>query len=83
MKKKIILAISVLSIVDICSGADSIPSSSSYIYLQPYVAPKSFETRNLKLEVIDTAEKDIACYQAIYQDCGWRNPWFSGERWSL
>lgn len=78
MKKKIILALSVFAIFAPCSGADSIPSPSSNPYLQPYIAPKSFETRNLKLEAIDTAEKDTACYQAIYQDSGWRNSWFSG-----
>ena len=81
--KKIILAISLFSIFDTCRGADSIPSSSSNGHLQPCVSCKLFETDNLRLELIDSAEKDTACYLAIYQDCGWRNPWFSGSSTSV
>jgi hypothetical protein len=77
--KKFILFISLFSIFDACRGADSIPSSSSNGHLQACVSCKLFETDNLRLELIDSAEKDTTCYLAIYQDCGWRNPWFSGS----
>ncbi len=78
MNQKIILAFcfSIASYLSYAADYDEhccqVSSPSPY-----FVGCRAFETANLKLESISSAAQDISCYQAIYQDCGWRNSWFT------
>lgn len=55
---------------------ESVTSLEEDLY---YKACVKFETQNLILTAISSADQDIKCYHAIYEDSGWRNSWFSGN----
>ena len=44
-----------------------------------YHACVEFVASNLRVTAISSAQQDIDCYAAIYEDCGWRNSWFTGS----
>lgn len=55
---------------------ESVTSLEEDLY---YKACVKFETQNLVLTAISSADQDTKCYHAIYQDSGWQNSWFSGS----
>lgn len=53
-------------------------ASKIAVQCAPHAACTRFETTRLELKSISSAEQDIACYLAIYSDCGEKHSWFSG-----